>query len=87
MHCSLAWHGLPQPPQWALLVWRFVSQPLAELPSQLANPEVHWQAPLAQDALAPHALPHAPQWPALVWRFVSQPLAELPSQSARPPPH
>ena len=41
----VAEHGASQDPQCAVLVERFSSQPLAGLPSQLARPDKHVQAP------------------------------------------
>jgi hypothetical protein len=51
---------LPQAPQWVLLVWRLVSQPLAPLPSQLPHPksQMNEQVPPAHEA-SPLMLLHA----------------------------
>jgi hypothetical protein len=77
---------LPHTPQLALLVLRFVSQPLLRAsPSQLPQPELHEmeQEPSAHDAV-PLALLHGwlqpPQCRTVVCVFVSQPLAALLSQ-------
>lgn len=80
---------LPQTPQLFTLVLRLTSQPLATLPSQLANPALQAmpQLPPAHDGvplLLLHTLPQPPQLPALVFTLTSQPLAGLPSQSAKP---
>jgi len=80
----------PQRPQWATLVERSTSQPLAAFPSQSPKPglQVKPQVPLPQVALAwagaAHARPHAPQCEVLVRVSTSQPLLALPSQSPKP---
>src|SRR6516164_7181081 len=67
-----------------------ISQPLAALRSQSANPALQLaiaQAPAEQleTALgAEHALPQAPQLFTLVRRLVSHPLLAFPSQSPKP---
>jgi hypothetical protein len=82
--------AMPQPPQWALLVRVWVSQPLVWMPSQLPKPamqEVMEHAPAEQTEVAlesVHALPHAPQLVALLRRSVSQPLLAAPSQLPKP---
>lgn len=82
-------HAAPHPPQLAVLVLMFVSQPFALLPSQLPKPASHptsWQVPLAHDSVAfamSQATPHAPQLVS-VFRLVSHPLVGSPSQFANP---
>jgi hypothetical protein len=82
---------VPQPPQRALSVRVFTSQPLLASPSQSAKPAAHApmaHAPDAHMALAlgsAHVRPQAPQLVALAVRSVSQPLAAAPSQSPKPP--
>src|SRR5262249_41546073 len=83
-------HAWPQMPQLLTLVRRFVSQPLAGLPSQFPKPEaqkaiwhcpaVHAPMPLGKE----HTVPQLPQLVVLVSRSVSQPLAGFPSQFANP---
>jgi hypothetical protein len=81
--------ALPHAPQFVALAARFVSQPLAGLPSQSAYVPVHdttAHAPALQFEIAfgsAHALPHAPQFD-IVSRLVSQPSAYMPLQSAQP---
>jgi hypothetical protein len=85
---------VPHTPQFAVVVLRFVSQPLALFPSQSPNPAlqlvyVHAPVPLhaAPEALATvvaQLVPHTPQFAVVVFRFVSQPLALFPSQSPNP---
>jgi hypothetical protein len=80
----------PQAPQLAALLPRFVSQPFAAFPSQLAKPELQegTHEP-AEQVVGPFAFvqaaPHAPQFVTLVWRFVSHPLAVV--QSPKPESH
>jgi len=59
-------HGWPQPPQWATVVFVFVSHLLLGRPSQLPNPllqfgtqapEVHCVVPFG----LMHCVPHTPQ--------------------------
>jgi hypothetical protein len=82
--------GLPHAPQWALLVLRLASQPLAALPSQLPKPAAHAptvHAPAAQPAVAlgsEQGRSHPPQWATVVRVLVSQPLLAIPSQSPSP---
>jgi hypothetical protein len=81
---------MPQPPQWATLVWVLVSQPFCALPSQLSKPaaqpvSVHVEAMHTSVELdAAHARPQPPQWVALVRVSASQPLVTSPSQSEKP---
>ena len=80
-------HARLHAPQWARLERRFISQPLAVLPSQLPNPVVqaaNWQPDAAHVAVAPanrHASPQPPQLDTVL-RAVSHPLEPIPSQSA-----
>ena len=82
-------HVLPHEPQ-LLAEFRFVSQPLAEEPSQLAQPAEHdpiEQVPPEQVALAfanEQLLPQLPQFE-VVLSAVSHPLPVLPSQLPYPP--
>ena len=82
-------HTRPHPPQLDTLVTKFVSQPLAVLPSQLPKPALHPtipQVPFEQLSMAFGRLqtrPHAPQLLGLVFVLVSQPLVGLPSQFAK----
>ena len=82
-------HAVPQPPQFAALVFVLVSQPFPALPSQLPKLASHptsWQVPLAHDSVAfgiSQATPQAPQLVS-VFRLVSQPLVASPSQFANP---
>lgn len=77
---------LLQEPQAVTVVFRFVSQPVLTLPSQLAHPALQLpmvQEPPLQSWLAfgrLQALPQAPQWLGFVLLFVSQPLSAFPSQ-------
>jgi hypothetical protein len=86
-------HARPHAPQWAVLVRVSVSQPLAALPSQSANPARHdaiVHVPPAHAAVALgrlHARPHIPQLVAVVRVSTSQPFAGFPSQSAKPALH
>jgi hypothetical protein len=78
-----------QLPQRAGLVFRFVSQPFAALPSQLPKPvlQVMAQTPVLQEAVPfveLHALLQLPQRATSVFKLVSQPLAVLLSQFANP---
>lgn len=68
---------------------RLVSQPLARLLSQSANPALQEMphAPALQDAVPLfelHTFVQLPQCVASVFRFVSQPFARLPSQLLNP---
>jgi len=80
----------PQEPQLLTSVFRFLSQPLATLPSQLSQPALQEAMPQVepeQDEVAlaaKQALPQAPQLVTLVVVSISQPLAALPSQLAQP---
>lgn len=81
--------AFPHAPQLATLEFRFTSQPLAALPSQLANPalQVMPQTPAVQNGVPLvllHAVPQPPQWLVLFWVFVSQPFETLPSQLPKP---
>ena len=80
-------HAVPQVPQWLVVVFRSVSQPLFGLPSQSPHPAAHVGEQLPPEQLVVpcafvHWTPHAPQLFTLVERFVSQPLTLLPSQLA-----
>jgi hypothetical protein len=85
-----AGHCMPQPPQWATLVWVLVSQPFCVLLSQSAKPvaqpvSVHVEAMHTSVELdAPQVRPQPPQCAALVRVSASQPLLVLPSQSEKP---
>jgi hypothetical protein len=78
-------HTVPHTPQLLKLVCVLVSQPLAALPSQFAQPVLHAaisQVPVAQVAVAwarSHGTPQPPQFVKEV-SAVSHPLALLPSQ-------
>jgi hypothetical protein len=82
----------PQVPQFERVV-RLVSQPFAELPSQLAKPALQvpsWHAPLKHVAPAfakLQTVPQAPQFEALVFVFVSHPSDTRPLQLPKPPAH
>jgi hypothetical protein len=79
-------HTMPQPPQFVRLVFVFVSQPFAVLPSQSTMPPVHEaQVPFTQPV--GHATPQPPQFVLLVRMFVSQPFAAEPSQLPHPARH
>ena len=76
---------LPQLPQFAVVVFRFVSHPFPTFASQLPKPALHAieHEESAQPAVpfTPlHAAPHPPQFAALVSVLVSQPFTALPSQ-------
>ena len=79
----------PQPPQFALLVFVLVSQPLSGLKSQLANPAVHIpiaQPPAPQVAVAlanAHARPQPRQF-TTVLSGDSQPSPTIRLQSPKP---
>ena len=80
---------MPHEPQFAVVVFVFVSQPFATLASQLPKPgeqeRVH--APAEQVGVAfvvEQAVPHAPQLLVAVFVLVSHPFAELPSQLPNP---
>jgi len=81
--------ALPQLPQFATLLWVFVSQPFVGSPSQLPHPatQVGTQAPVVH-VVVPcgfvQPFPHVPQLDVLVWVFVSQPFAGFESQFAKP---
>lgn len=79
--------ALPQAPQFATFVLRFVSQPFARLPSQLAQGAVHriTQPPFTQPGvplMEPQVVPQPPQLAGSVAVLTSQPVAGSPSQSA-----
>ena len=86
-------HWLPQNRQFAVDVFRLVSQPLAVLPSQSPVPAAQDdvpQTPLVQIGLplsAVHTLVHVPQWVGSASTFASHPFARSPSQSAYPVAH
>jgi len=80
----------PQAPHAALLLVVGVSQPLAALASQSANPPAQL-ATVHCDMLHPavplatmHTRPQLPQWLVVLVVLVSQPLEAMPSQSANP---
>jgi hypothetical protein len=88
-HCSLAFarlHADPHEPQFERLVFRFVSQPLPALPSQLPRPGLHVDTPhtpFTQFGVPPplgQTFPQLPQLLMSVAVLVSQPLFRLPSQ-------
>jgi hypothetical protein len=94
-HDSLAFarsQTAAQPPQ-LVSVLSPVSQPLAELPSQLPQPDRQlpsWHTPpkqLAEAFAKLHAVAHVPQWVTDVLRLTSQPLFTLPSQLPQPELH
>jgi hypothetical protein len=81
-------HALPHVPQWARLVDRLASQPVAASWSQSPKPELqapspHTPPPQVALALAGrgHAVGQLPQWSTATCRLVSQPVAASPSQS------
>jgi hypothetical protein len=82
-------HPAPQDPQCCVLVFRFVSHPLAATPSQSPNPALHIaivQPPFEHAAVAfasMQIVPHAPQLFAFVLTFVSQPSPAMRLQSAK----
>lgn len=85
-------HAWPQPPQWAVDVFVFVSQPFTALPSQLPNPalQVGTQAPEVQVVVPfefTHCVPQAPQFERLVFVLVSHPVEALLSQLPNPALH
>lgn len=85
-------HTVPHAPQWLVLVWVEVSQPLALLPSQLPYPGLHTgeQEPDTHEVVPlglTHAAPHAPQLFSDVANVVSQPLTGLASQFPKPEMH
>lgn len=81
---------LPQEPQFATLVFRLASQPLAATPSQLPKPALHVRMPQAPDeqvAVAfrrEHTMPQLPQFAVLLCVFVSHPFVASPSQLPQP---
>lgn len=81
--------SLPHVPQSPREELRFVSQPLAALPSQSSKPTLHVatsQVPVAHDDVAfgrAQALPHEPQ-SASVFKGASQPSAVTPLQFPKP---
>ncbi len=83
-------HALRHAPQFAALVPRSVSHPLAGLPSQSPHPSsqvVNPQRPSRHTPVAcigAQAMPHPPQWARLVSVEVSQPFEAVMSQSAKP---
>jgi hypothetical protein len=98
VHPAVPWatagQVLPHVPQLAAAVSRFVSQPLAALPSQLPQPVAHAAIPHVPPvhpavpwATAGQVLPQVPQLVAVVSRSVSQPFAALPSQLPQPTEH
>jgi hypothetical protein len=86
-------HTAPQAPQFGRLVFRFVSQPFPERPSQSPSPALHTlmpHVPLTQFAVPPelgHTLPHVLQLLTSVRTLASHPFAGLPSQSLNPALH
>jgi hypothetical protein len=85
-------HAWPQPPQWAVLVLVFVSQPFTALPSQLPNPALQdgTHAPDVQVVVPfafTHCVPQLPQFERLVFVLVSHPVEALPSQLPNPALH
>jgi hypothetical protein len=86
--CALV-QVVPQAPQLVTVEFRFVSQPLAALPSQLPKPELHVGTQLpAVHVVEPfafvQAVPQAPQFAVEVFRFASQPVEARPSQLPKP---
>jgi hypothetical protein len=81
---------LPHVPQFETLFVRFVSQPLAPLPSQSPKPALQLDTPHTpptQFGVPPpvgHTCPHAEQLLTSLFESVSQPFAGLPSQSLKP---
>src|SRR5215510_6250308 len=76
----------PQEPQWLMSIFKYTSQPLSTLSSQLANPAAHVILQVEPTQLGCpftelHALLHAPQFQGSVLVLVSQPLLGSPSQS------
>jgi len=86
-------HARPHAVQFAALVFRFTSQPLAAMPSQSPYPVLQLaiaHAPAAQPAVAwlnAHARPHALQLATLVRVSTSQPLPAMASQLPKPDAH
>lgn len=85
-------HTVPHAPQFAALVFVFVSQPSDTRPLQLPYPVAHVSehAPALQLGVAfvvEHAAAHAPQFVALVLVFVSQPSETTPLQLPKPVVH
>jgi hypothetical protein len=85
-------HTVPHAPQWLVLTWVLVSQPLEAMPSQLAYPVAHTgtHAPATHEVVPlglMHCAPHAPQLAELLCVLVSQPFCGLPSQLAYPLVH
>ena len=81
-------HDTPHAPQLVMLVRRLVSQPFAEMPSQLPKPALQdstWHAP-AEQAAPPlarlQAVLHVPQWVGSFCR-----LMHAPPQLVSPGPH
>jgi hypothetical protein len=82
-------HALAQRPQFCTSAVRFVSHPLAALPSQLPQPasQAIVQVPALQDGVplvAVQVVPHVPQFATVVLRSVSQPLLVSLSQLPQP---
>ncbi len=81
-------HAVPQLPQFAAFVLRFVSQPFEAIPSQSPNPILHEtivQPPFEHPAVAfasMQTVPHAPQLFTFVLMFVSHPSLATRLQSA-----
>jgi hypothetical protein len=84
---------VPHAPQFAKLVDRFASQPVAARPSQLPNPVLHVPSthePPEQAAPAfanEQTLPQLPQLVTVVFVLVSQPFDAMPSQLPKPAVH
>jgi hypothetical protein len=81
-------HTRPHAPQFARLVLRFVSHPLAALPSQSPSPVLQTlmpHVPPTQFGVPPvdgHTFPHDPQLERFVCVLTSQPFEARPSQFA-----
>jgi len=84
---------VPHEPQCAASVSRFVSHPLAAIPSQSPKPASHVSrhTPSAQDdaafATTGQVAPQAPQFVVSLWSPASQPSALTPLQSPKPGAH
>jgi hypothetical protein len=84
---------VPQVPQFAGLVFRFASQPLAATPSQLPNPALQERMPHVPDEhvsvafRSEQTVPQLPQFAVLLCVFVSQPFVPSPSQLPQPGTH
>jgi hypothetical protein len=79
--CAFVVHTVPQAPQFAAVLVRFTSQPLAPLPSQLPNPALHTtvHAPVpAVQVAVPFVPVHAPVQQ-LVWQSFPTPQTRHPA--------